>query len=762
MSDTQHALRRHLRLYSEFSLEFSKLARSSAHTQTSAARSVSVPPTTESSAETDAAAKATCDKAQQLKSAILGLALDKLQAPLGPGSDDNWCQVQSLVEDALRPIRSQVLSRQQRKLDDSLGGEWSSDISKMKSCVNFETLIQSCDLMSPVCIAPDVTIRLPPPPPPPPPPTPTQSHQGQAQANTSVAAAATTASTTAAGGMTSFVTKRMRIDNNESTNPLTNGRVARPSMLVKQMHARANGSTQRMGPAPTAAAAVAGANNFRPSSSSSSSFIYPPSQELSSNSGASQDSNGTGPGGKGYLSDFLTGSEKLVMDEKKKYGGASGAGAGAGGASGAGAGAGGARGPGLRGRRRGSSGMYGHSNSNHTNSNTGASHSESSSSSSSSNRSLGMTRNRGIKRKYVPPFSRGNNNNNNNNNSSSASNGGSGIQLPSGAPEFLKHALSSENPAEELPEELRGCDPKLIEAITCEMMDHSPGVGWDDIAGLKFAKRCVQEIVVWPMLRPDIFTGLRGPPKGLLLFGPPGTGKTLIGKAIASESKARFFSISASSLTSKWHGEGEKLVKTLFAVAALCEPSVIFIDEIDSLLSQRSDSEFEGSRRLKTEFLVQLDGAKTSSEKRVLLVGATNRPQELDEAARRRMVKRLYIPLPDDEGRQTLFERLLRDENTSISPEDMCVMVEQTRGYSGADIRALCTEAAYGPLRSLRGDIAAIDSNSVRPINLSDFKKGMKQVRASVGPEDLEQYRTWNKQYGSFQDDEDADTSQSQ
>lgn len=107
------------------------------------------------------------------------------------------------------------------------------------------------------------------------------------------------------------------------------------------------------------------------------------------------------------------------------------------------------------------------------------------------------------------------------------------------------------------------------------------------------------------------------------------TGKTLIGKAIASESKSRFFSISASSLTSKWHGEGEKLVRTLFAVAQVHEPSIIFIDEIDSLLSQRQESEFEASRRIKTEFLVQLDGATTTGKERVLVVGATNRPQEL-------------------------------------------------------------------------------------------------------------------------------------
>lgn len=120
-------------------------------------------------------------------------------------------------------------------------------------------------------------------------------------------------------------------------------------------------------------------------------------------------------------------------------------------------------------------------------------------------------------------------------------------------------------------------DPKLVQLIMNETLDKSPGVEWDDIAGLTFAKQCVMEAVVWPMLRPDIFSGLRGPPKGLLLFGPPGTGKTMIGRAIASKSGARFFNISASSLVSKWAGEGEKTVRALFGVARIFQVSFFFL-----------------------------------------------------------------------------------------------------------------------------------------------------------------------------------------
>ncbi|TMW62255.1 hypothetical protein Poli38472_009748 [Pythium oligandrum] len=296
---------------------------------------------------------------------------------------------------------------------------------------------------------------------------------------------------------------------------------------------------------------------------------------------------------------------------------------------------------------------------------------------------------------------------------------------------------------------LKSCDPELIAKIEMEIVDYGDPITFDDIAGLQFAKKCVNELVIWPMARPDIFTGLRSLPKGLLLFGPPGTGKTLIGKAIANQSGATFFSISASSLTSKWIGEGEKLVRTLFAVAAVKQPSVIFIDEIDSLLTQRSSEENEASRRMKTEFLVQLDGAGTKAKDVILVVGATNRPQELDEAARRRFVKRLYIPLPSFEARLDLVCRLLKDNRHDLTDEEKKLIAEKTKGYSGADVRALCTEAAMGPIRSC-SDIRTMDADSVRPISLEDFNAALRGVRSSVAAKDLDFYREWNDEFGSF------------
>ncbi|KAK9501494.1 hypothetical protein O3M35_012209 [Rhynocoris fuscipes] len=335
---------------------------------------------------------------------------------------------------------------------------------------------------------------------------------------------------------------------------------------------------------------------------------------------------------------------------------------------------------------------------------------------------------RGVSTKFVPPMK----------SNSQEERYGSGGGMSDGSQNY-----------EEEDERLKNIEPRMIELIKSEIMDSGAKVEWHDIAGLEFAKSTIQEIVVWPMLRPDIFTGLRRPPKGILLFGPPGTGKTLIGKCIASQSNATFFSISASSLTSKWIGDGEKMVRALFAVARVHQPSVVFIDEIDSLLSQRSETEHESSRRLKTEFLVQLDGAATGEEERILVIGATNRPQELDEAARRRLVKRLYIPLPDFEARKQLVTNLMKSERNTLSSNEINDIAELTDGYSGADMKNLCQEASLGPIRSIASaQMFQIKLDEVRPVNIDDFKLAIKRVRSSVSKDDLQQYLVWDKQYG--------------
>ncbi|CBJ31305.1 putative; AAA family ATP ase [Ectocarpus siliculosus] len=366
------------------------------------------------------------------------------------------------------------------------------------------------------------------------------------------------------------------------------------------------------------------------------------------------------------------------------------------------------------------------------------------------------------KRKFVPPGRLDNNNNNNNN-----SGNGSGAHASGGGKFPGSAALGGRGGGnnggskgagggggadgeEELPEELQHLEKAMVDKILQEVQQKGDPVTFDQIAGLEFAKKSVIELVCWPMERPDIFTGLRSLPKGLLLFGPPGTGKTLIGKAIAHQSGATFFSISASSLCSKWIGEGEKMVRTLFAVAGYHQPAVIFIDEVDSMLSMRSADENEASRRLKTEFLIQLDGAGTKAADRVLVVGATNRPQELDEAARRRFVKRLYVPLPDKSGRRQLMNILLKTSVSSLTAEDVETVVEGTEGFSGADLHALCTEAAMGPVRDLGSNICSVKVSDVPPMETRHFTEARQSMRPSVGAEEITHYLKWNEEFGSF------------
>uniref|UniRef100_F7IED7 microtubule-severing ATPase n=1 Tax=Callithrix jacchus TaxID=9483 RepID=F7IED7_CALJA len=270
----------------------------------------------------------------------------------------------------------------------------------------------------------------------------------------------------------------------------------------------------------------------------------------------------------------------------------------------------------------------------------------------------------------------------------------------------------------------RNVDSNLANLIMNEIVDNGTAVKFDDIAGQDLAKQALQEIVILPSLRPELFTGLRAPARGLLLFGPPGNGKTMLAKAVAAESNATFFNISAASLTSKYVGEGEKLVRALFAVARELQPSIIFIDEVDSLLCERREGEHDASRRLKTEFLIEFDGVQSAGDDRVLVMGATNRPQELDEAVLRLL----------------LLKNLLCKQGSPLTQKELAQLARMTDGYSGSDLTALAKDAALGPIRGR--------CTRMRNIRLSDFTESLKKIKRSVSPQTLEAYIRWNKDFG--------------
>ncbi|MBA0639765.1 hypothetical protein Goklo_022777 [Gossypium klotzschianum] len=206
-----------------------------------------------------------------------------------------------------------------------------------------------------------------------------------------------------------------------------------------------------------------------------------------------------------------------------------------------------------------------------------------------------------------------------------------------------------------------GEDPdqaKLRAGLDSAIIREKPNIKWNDVAGLESAKQALQEAVILPVKFPQFFTGKRRPWRAFLLYGPPGTGKSYLAKAVATEADSTFFSVSSSDLVSKWMGESEKLVSNLFQMARDSAPSIIFIDEIDSLCGQRGEgNESEASRRIKTELLVQMQGVGNNDQK-VLVLAATNTPYALDQAIRRRFDKRIYIPLPDLKARQHMFKVL--------------------------------------------------------------------------------------------------------
>ncbi|KAK6488799.1 spastin-like isoform X3 [Huso huso] len=296
---------------------------------------------------------------------------------------------------------------------------------------------------------------------------------------------------------------------------------------------------------------------------------------------------------------------------------------------------------------------------------------------------------------------------------------------------------------------LKNVDSKLANLILNEIVDSGASVRFDDVAGQDLAKQALQEIVILPALRPELFTGLRAPARGLLLFGPPGNGKTMLAKAVALESNATFFNISAASLTSKYVGEGEKLVRALFAVARELQPSIIFIDEIDSLLCERREGEHDASRRLKTEFLIEFDGVQSIGDDRVLVMGATNRPQELDEAVLRRFAKRVYVALPSEETRLKLMKNLLGKHGNPLSQKELVQLARMTEGYSGSDLTALAKDAALGPIRELKPEqVKSMSANEMRNIKFCDFVESLKKIKHSVSPQTLDAFVRWNKDYG--------------
>nr|GMC58267.1 katanin P60 ATPase-containing subunit A1 [Ipomoea batatas] len=302
------------------------------------------------------------------------------------------------------------------------------------------------------------------------------------------------------------------------------------------------------------------------------------------------------------------------------------------------------------------------------------------------------------------------------------------------------------------------------------------GVTFEDIGALDEIKESLQELVMLPLRRPDLFNGgLLKPCRGILLFGPPGTGKTMLAKAIANEAGASFINVSMSTITSKWFGEDEKNVRALFTLAAKVSPTIIFVDEVDSMLGQRTRvGEHEAMRKIKNEFMAHWDGLLTKAGERILVLAATNRPFDLDEAIIRRFERRIMVGLPSVENREKILRTLLAKEK--VEDLDFKELATMTEGYSGSDLKNLCITAAYRPVRELiqqerekdmekkrkseegQSSEDASDKNDqpeerviiLRPLNMEDMKLAKNQVAASFASEGsiMGELKQWNDLYG--------------
>ncbi|CAK9229323.1 unnamed protein product [Sphagnum jensenii] len=306
-----------------------------------------------------------------------------------------------------------------------------------------------------------------------------------------------------------------------------------------------------------------------------------------------------------------------------------------------------------------------------------------------------------------------------------------------------------------------GPDADLAAMLERDVLETSPGVRWEHIAGLTEAKRLLEEAVVLPLWMPEYFQGIRRPWKGVLMFGPPGTGKTLLAKAVATECGTTFFNVSSATLASKWRGESERMVRVLFDLARAYAPSTIFIDEIDSLCNSRGSSgEHESSRRVKSELLVQVDGVNNTAtgddgdKKIVMVLAATNFPWDIDEALRRRLEKRIYIPLPNEEGRRELIRINLKDVEIAkdVDVEDLA---RRTEGYSGDDLTNICRDASMnGMRRKIAGKTPDEIKNMTKdemydPVAMRDFEEALSKISRSVSTSDIDRHEKWLQEFGS-------------
>jgi SpoVK/Ycf46/Vps4 family AAA+-type ATPase len=277
------------------------------------------------------------------------------------------------------------------------------------------------------------------------------------------------------------------------------------------------------------------------------------------------------------------------------------------------------------------------------------------------------------------------------------------------------------------------------------VITEKPKVNWDEVVGLDTAKKAVKEAIVYPVQRPDLFP--LGWPRGILLFGPPGCGKTLLAAAVATEIDANFYSIDAASIMSKWLGEAEQNVAKLFNSARKSsldgKPAIVFVDELDSLMGAHTN-EVGGEIRVRNQFLKEMDGIMDKGKAlHVYVIGATNKPWDLDWAFIRRFQKRILVPLADHGTRLSMLK--LYSSNLQIASDvDLHELARLAEGFSGSDIRDVCQSAQLKLIGEFFESGKAMDRQAKpRSLTMADFRQILEERKPSVSLDMLSQYNRW-------------------
>jgi len=296
-------------------------------------------------------------------------------------------------------------------------------------------------------------------------------------------------------------------------------------------------------------------------------------------------------------------------------------------------------------------------------------------------------------------------------------------------------------------------NPEIYEEVVSSLIvTEKPDTRWEDIGGLDEVKDVIKEAIVLPFIRnkPKFVKS----PRTVLLYGPPGTGKTMLAKASSNMLSATFFEAKASVLLSKYFGESSKLVSALFRKARKMQPSLLFIDELDALAVARTGNMNEASRRVLTEFMSEMEGFSTKKEDRMIIIAATNKPWDLDDAMVSRFQRKLFVPLPDIEARKSIITLNLK--GAELSDISIDGIAQKTGFYSGRDIANVCEEAIIGMVREQNPQLhkiikeSDIEGCSIRTRELTgkDFERALEKIKPSVSLDDIEKFKNWERSYG--------------